>query len=57
MGEQFMQVELFSDESRLNSCELLMMETQTNFASYCFKDIAYSMQVSTVLETPGTNKL
>ena len=54
-----MQVELFLDESCLNSCELLMIETKTNFASYCFKEIAYSMKVkvSTVLETPGTNKL
>ena len=54
-----MQVELFSDESCLNSCESLMIEAKTNFASYCFKEIAYNMKVrvSTVLETPGTNKL
>ena len=32
-----MQVELFLDESCLNSCELLMIETKTNFASYCFR--------------------
>ena len=35
-----MQVELFFDESYLNSCELLMIKTKTNFASYCFKEIA-----------------
>ena len=40
-----MQVELFLDESCLNSCELLMIETKTNFASYCFKEIAYNMKV------------
>ena len=40
-----MQVELFSDESYLNSCELLMIETKTNFASYCFKEIAYNVKV------------
>ena len=36
-----------------------MMETKTCFASYCFKEIAYNMEVraSKVLETPGTNKL
>ena len=28
-----MQVELF-----LNECELLMIKTKTNFASYCFKE-------------------
>ena len=33
-----MQVELFLDEGCLNSCELLMIETKTNFASYCFKN-------------------
>ena len=33
-----MQVEMFLDESCLNSCELLMMKTKTNFASYCFKE-------------------
>ena len=32
------QVELFLDESCLNSCELLMMKTKTNFASNCFKE-------------------
>ena len=54
-----MQVELFSDESYLNSCESLMVETKRNFASYCFKEMAYNRKVtvSTVLETPGTNKL
>ena len=54
-----MQVELFSDESCLNSCELLMKKKKTNLASYCFKEIAYNMKVrvSTVLETSGTNKL
>ena len=54
-----MQVELFSDEICLNSCELLMIETKTNSASYCFKEIVYNMKirVSTVLETPETNKL
>ena len=54
-----MQVGLFLDESCLNSCELLMIETKTNSASYCFKEIAYNMRVkvSTVLETPKTNKL
>ena len=40
-----MQVELFLDESCLNSCELLMIKTKTNFASYCFKEIAYNMKV------------
>ena len=38
------QVELFLDESCLNSCELLMIKTKTNFASYCFKEIAYNMK-------------
>ena len=54
-----MQVELFLDESCLNSCESLMIEKKTNFASYCFKEIDYNMKVrvSTILETPGTNKL
>ena len=33
-----MQVELFLDESCLNSWELLMIKTKTNFASYCFKE-------------------
>ena len=33
-----MQVELFLDESCLNSCELFMIKTKTNFASYCFKE-------------------
>ena len=33
-----LQVELLLDESCLNSCELLMIETKTNFASYCFKE-------------------
>ena len=33
-----MQVELFLDESCLNPCELLMIKTKTNFASYCFKE-------------------
>ena len=33
-----MQVELFLDKSCLNSCELLMIKTKTNFASYCFKE-------------------
>ena len=33
-----MQVELFLDESCLNSCELLMIKTKTNFASYCSKE-------------------
>ena len=33
-----MQVELFLDESCLNSCELLMIKTKTNFASYCLKE-------------------
>ena len=40
-----MQVELFLDKSCLNSCELLMIETKTNFASCCFKEIAYNMEV------------
>ena len=40
-----MQVELFLDESCLNSSELLMIETKTNFASYCFQEIAYKMKV------------
>ena len=39
-----MQVEFFSDESCLNSCELLMIKINTNFASYCFKEIAYNMK-------------
>ena len=54
-----MQVELFSDESCLNSCELLMIETQTNSASYYFKEITYNMKVrvSTALETTEKNKL
>ena len=34
-----MQVEFFLDESCLNSYELLMNETKTNFASYCFKEM------------------
>ena len=36
-----------------------MTKTKTNFASYCFKEISYNtkVRVSTVLETPGTNKL
>ena len=33
-----MQAELFLDESCLNSCELLMIKTKTNFESYCFKE-------------------
>ena len=33
-----MQVGLFLDESCLNSCELLMIKTKTNFASYCFQE-------------------
>ena len=35
-----MQVELFLDESCLNSCELLMIKikTKTNLAPYCFKE-------------------
>ena len=41
------QAELFLDDSCLNSCELLMIETKTNFASYCFKEIAYSIKVGT----------
>ena len=47
-----MQVELFLDESCLNSCELLTIKTKTNFASYCFKEIAYNMKVgvSTMLD-------
>ena len=40
-----MQAELFLDESCLNSCELLMKETKTNFASHCFKEIACNMEV------------
>ena len=54
-----MQVKLFSDESCLNSRDSLMIETKTNFASYCFKEFACKMKVrvSTVLETPGVNKL
>ena len=40
-----MQVELFLDESCLNSCELLMIETKTSFASYCFKEIACNVKV------------
>ena len=32
------QVESFLDESCLNSCELLMIKTKTDFASYCFKE-------------------
>ena len=57
--KQYMQVELFLDESCLNSCELFITKIKTNFASYCFKEIAYNMKVrvSTVLETSGTNKL
>ena len=39
-----MQVELFLDESCLKSCELLMIETKTSFASYCFKEIACNMK-------------
>ena len=54
-----MHIELLSDESCLNSCKLLMTETKTNSASYCFKEIACNMKarVSTVWETPETNKL
>ena len=33
-----MQEELFLDESCLNSNELLMVKTKTNFASYFFKE-------------------
>ena len=40
-----MQEELFLDESCLNSCELLMTETKTNFASYCFKEIGYNIKI------------
>ena len=40
-----MQVELFLDENCLNSCELLMIETKTNFSSYCFKEIACNIKV------------
>ena len=40
-----MQVELFLDENCLNSCELLMIKTKANFASDCFKEIAYNMKV------------
>ena len=40
-----MQAELFLDESGLDSCELLMIETKTSFASYCFKEIACNMKV------------
>ena len=40
-----MQVELFLNGSCLNSCELLMIKTKTNFESYCFKEIAYNMKV------------
>ena len=40
-----MQVGLFSEESCLNSCKLLMIKTKTNFASYCFKELAYNMKV------------
>ena len=50
-----MKVDLFLNESFLNSCELLMIRHKTNFASDCFKGIAYNMKVSIVLETPGTN--
>ena len=41
-----MQVELLLDERCLNSCELLMIETKTNFASYCFKEIAYNLKAT-----------
>ena len=34
-----MQVELFLDESCLNSCELLMIKTKTNFASIISKNM------------------
>ena len=45
-----MQVELLLDESCLNSCELPMIETKTNFASYCFKEIIYVLeQVSNII--------
>ena len=40
-----MQVGLFTEESCLNSCKLLMRKTKTNFASYCFKEIAHNMKV------------
>ena len=33
-----MPVDMFLDECYLNSCELLMVKTKTNFASYCFKE-------------------
>ena len=40
------QVELFLDESCLNSRELLMIETQRQTLHLnCFKEIAYSMKV------------
>ena len=38
-----MQVKLFLDEYCMNSCELLVTETKTNFASHCFKEIAHNM--------------
>ena len=51
------QVELFLDESCLNSCELLMIETKTNFASYCFKEIAYKMKVGVSHRMTNVNLL
>ena len=44
------QVELFLDESYLNSCELLMIETQGQTLHLnCFKEIAYSMKVGAIV--------
>ena len=45
-----MHVELFLDESCLNSCELLMIETKTSFASYCFKEIACNMKLESATQ-------
>ena len=51
-----MQVELSLDESCLSSCEFLTIETKTNFAYYCFKEIAYNkkIRVRACSHKPGT---
>ena len=52
-----MQVELFLDESCLTSCELLMIETKKNLASYCFKEIAYNRKIGVSHTTDKRNLL
>ena len=40
----------------MNSCELLMIETKINFASYCFNEIAYNMKVRVSHHRMGKRK-